>query len=760
MDHLIALPSAGSIAVAAIALFLAVTQGLFALRRPRYGWTAWGSLISFSTFGYSLAVAFQYNSERIDLVQLVDRIQLSFILLLIHGLYGYTLSFFGIASRKKHAVIGFIHLVFLAFIWGTGLIVSSELTSRNFFLLGRPYVESEYGPAGALFLCYMIAAALYTLFIWVARFRENARIAFWYIAGFTAWFLMALHDFLASLGMPAPLFIMEYGFLSFSIFVLAVSLRVYDNLVARLHKREAALEEEMERLFTTLSSIGDGVVAVDQNERISLMNPVAEELTGWKEHSVRGTPVQEILLLIDASSRLPVEDFIKKAGKTGVPVHRKKTTVLIARDGTERIIADSCAPMHDREGKIIGFVVVFRDITDRIKTEEVLAKARNSESLAILAGGIAHDFNNILTSIVGNVSLACLNLDPNDHTYKLLSDAKKASFSARDLTRQLLAFSRGGAPVKRTATLVELIRDTVEFALSGSRVKCVFHLPGDLWAADVDQGQISQVLNNIVINADQALDGGGVIEVRAENLHVFRDRIITGMEEPQHMPPGKYVKISVRDRGSGIPEEHQKRIFEPYFTTKQRGMGLGLATVYSIVKKHEGYIQLESKPGAGTTFSFYLPAAEGNPQLQDADEGGIFGKGKILIVDEEEDVARVSLRLVAGLGYDADSALSIDLAVDKYNYAMAQGAPFDVVIVDLTMSGTDGARECLARLKKIDDNVKAVVSSGYSNDHVIMEYWNFGFSAALRKPYSLEDLGRAIRETIAGPIRGKPLSEK
>jgi PAS domain S-box-containing protein len=742
------LPSAGSLAVAAIALFMAAMQGFFFLRKPEYSWNGWGCMLSLATFAYSMATVLQYNSGEVPFNHTIDRLQLTAILFIVHAIYGFTYSFFRIPSRKLHITIGSVNAVFVILLWFTDYIVTDGFVRKQFLLLNRPYVESEYGVLGAVFLSYMVLTATLSLSVWIRRYREKPGEALWYLVGAGLWLVLSLHDFLASLGMPAGLFLMEYGFLGFSIFVLSVTVKDYIGLFAIIREREAALEKEMESLFITLRSIGEGVIATDAAGLITLMNPVAEELTGWKEGGARSRPLKDVFMIIDAKTRMPIPDPVLKAGSGDRIVELKGNIILIARDGNERIIADSCAPMHGHDGDIIGFVIVFRDITDRIRMEEMLVKARNIESLAVLAGGIAHDFNNILTSIVGNISLACLNLDPADETFRMLTDAKKASFSAKDLTNQLLAFSRGGAPVKRTATLGGLIRDTVEFALSGSRVKCDFSIPGDLWPAEIDQGQISQVLNNVVINAVQAMEEGGDLEVRAENISAGKSRVITGLDEPQHMPSGRYVKLTVKDNGPGIPRENLKKIFDPYFTTKRRGMGLGLATAYSIIKKHDGFISVESFPGAGTTFSFYLPAAEGTAPGEDAAGERIFGNGRILVVDDEEEVIRVSVRLIESLGYRADSAMTIDGALEKYQDARNSGEPFACVIIDLTMPGTDGARECLRKLKEKDGNITAVVSSGYGNDPVMMEYWNFGFVDALKKPYMIEELGKVLHRAV------------
>ncbi len=385
-----------------------------------------------------------------------------------------------------------------------------------------------------------------------------------------------------------------------------------------------------------------------------------------------------------------------------------------------------------------------KEMVERARTEDELLKARRLESIGLLAGGIAHDFNNLLTAIVGNISLSKMFVNPEEKVFKRLNEAEKASMRARDLTQQLLTFSKGGAPIKRTASIAELLIDSASFALSGSNVKCEFALPEDLWSVEIDEGQISQVVNNVIINADHAMTEGGMVRVKAENT-VLDDKI--GLP----LNAGHYVKISIEDQGTGIPEEHLPKIFDPYFTTKAKGSGLGLTTCYSIIKRHEGLITVESKVGAGTTFYIYLPASPRKTSGEkNVSEGPIHGTGRILVMDDEEIIREVAGKMLSHLGYQVDCAADGLEAIQLYIKAKSEGRPYSAVIIDLTIPGGMGGKEAIQRLLEIDPAIRAIVSSGYSHGPIMSEYRKFGFCSVVAKPYKVEDLSRAVHEAVSG----------
>jgi len=514
------------------------------------------------------------------------------------------------------------------------------------------------------------------------------------------------------------------------------------DLTVRKHAEET-LATEKERLAVTLRSIGDGVITTDVKGKILLINKEAEKLTGWTQVEAIGRPLLEVFHIINEKTRDNCENPVDKVIKTEERAGLDSQTVLIARDGTERIIADSGAPIFDRKSKIIGVVLVFRDVSEKRKMEEERLKIQKLESIGLLAGGIAHDFNNILTAFMGNISLSKLYVKPEDKIFERLEEMEKATLRAMDLTGQLLTFSKGGAPVKKTLSIPELIKDCAIFSLRGSNVQCEFSFSDDLWPSEIDEGQISQVINNMIINADQAMPEGGEIQVCAENMVVDAKLSLP-------LQPGRYIKISIQDQGSGIAKERLPRIFDPYFTTKQKGSGLGLATAYSIVDKHDGYIVAESELGVGSTFYIYLPASEKKvPGVKETRTKAFVGKGRILVMDDEALIRDIADQLLSHMGYDVEFAKDGTEAVKRYQKAMESGKSFDAVIMDLTIPGQMGGKEAVQQLLKIDPEVNAIVSSGYSNDPVMSDFRKYGFKGVVSKPYTIEELGKALQEVLA-----------
>lgn len=508
--------------------------------------------------------------------------------------------------------------------------------------------------------------------------------------------------------------------------------------------REAfgSLYEEKERAQVTLRSIGDGVITTDAEGKVVLINGIAERLTGWTQHEAEGKPLTEVFHIINEMTRERCENPVDKVLREGKIVDLANHTALIARDGTERIIADSGAPIRDESGNIIGVVLVFRDATEKKMMEEEILKAGKLESVGILAGGIAHDFNNILTAIMGNISLAMRDIKPADAIFRRLADAESACMRAKDLTYQLLTFSKGGAPVKKTVSISEIIEDSARLALAGSNVRCKISMPDDLPPADVDEGQISQAVNNLLINAVEAMPGGGLITVRAENL-------AAGKGDALPLAYGKYIKISIQDQGTGIPPGHLRKIFDPYFTTKQKGSGLGLAICYSIVKKHDGHISVESVLGSGTTFSIYLPASSKElTRRKDSREEPIRGEGKILVMDDEAIVRDVTGQILKKLGYDVEFAGDGSEAIELYRKAKESGKPFDLVIMDLTVPGGMGGKEAIHRLIEIDPDARAIVSSGYSDNLVMSDFRQYGFKGVVAKPYKIQQLALVLHTVL------------
>lgn len=388
------------------------------------------------------------------------------------------------------------------------------------------------------------------------------------------------------------------------------------------------------------------------------------------------------------------------------------------------------------------FVTIFTDISDQKKAEEDRLRYLKNESLSILAGGIAHDYNNLLVGILGNVTLMQLNNNLDSKLKNSLIEVEKATHRASDLTNQLLTFSKGGAPITNPESIKSIIDESISFVLRGSKCKSVIHYAEHLPIVEVDAGQISQLINNIVINADQSMPEGGKIKIEVITTSVF-----SGGNIP--LKEGKYVKISIEDEGIGINENIIPRIFDPYFTTKATGSGLGLATSYSIVKRHNGYINVESEEGKGSKFLIYLPASDKDKKIEIHDAQALDSfEGRILFLDDDKAIQNIMYDILNHLGFDVDLADDGNKVIELYTKSITENNPYTLVITDLTVPGGMGGKETLDRLLKIDPNVTAIVSSGYSNDPVLSDFENYGFKGRLIKPYGVDQIRQVISNCL------------
>lgn len=421
----------------------------------------------------------------------------------------------------------------------------------------------------------------------------------------------------------------------------------------------------------------------------------------------------------------------------------KEYRIVRHDDKAERWVHESGKLELDTLGRPLKLHGTILDITDRKKLEEQLLQSQKLEAIGTLAGGIAHDFNNLLQGVFGYISIAKRNATNEDKNIAALEQAEKALHLSISLTSQLMTFSKGGKPVKKKISLKPVLENSVRFALSGSRVYCQMNIDPDLRLVDADEGQIGQVIQNIVLNADQAMPKGGTIVITAKNVTA------PGSGIPQVPDQGRYVEVSVRDNGTGISEEYQSKIFDPYFTTKEKGSGLGLATCYSIIKNHDGVINVSSKVGSGTTFYVYIPAIEAEIDSAQVVEFFPFtGKLRILLMDDDAMIREIAGEMMKSLGHEVEFAEHGEEAIRKYDTALKSGNPYNAVILDLTIRGGMGGRETIERLLSINPGIKAIVSSGYSDDDVVSDYHNYGFSARLTKPYNLEELRDTLNKMM------------
>jgi PAS domain S-box-containing protein len=515
----------------------------------------------------------------------------------------------------------------------------------------------------------------------------------------------------------------------------------YVRDVTSFKKFENDLRESEERFRSLMQAANDALFIVDGKGLIKFWNQKAAELYGYETEDIVGQPFSIVVpkryqaVHQKWMEKFSCSDDTSISGRIVEGIGERK-------DGSEFCAETSTAVLKQGNEKLL--VSIVRDITGRKRMENELQKMEKLESLGILAGGIAHDFNNILSAILGNVSLAKLRVQPEEKLYAYLNNAETACSRARDLTQQLLTFAKGGAPVKKTSSIVQLLNETAGFALRGSNVSCEFQIAEDLWTAEVDEGQISQVIHNLVINADQAMPEGGALKVRAENI------LVNGQQNIP-LPEGKYIAVAVSDQGIGIPKEYITKIFDPFFTTKQKGSGLGLASCYSILVNHGGYITAVSETGAGATFTFYLPASAKTIEHKEvAGEVNSDGKGRILVMDDEDIIRDMAQELLSGMGYEVELAGDGVEALNRYQEARASGAPVDAVIMDLTIPGGMGGEEAIQKLLAIDPEARAIVSSGYSNNPIMADYKKYGFSGVLAKPYKITELSAVLQSVMNG----------
>ena len=404
----------------------------------------------------------------------------------------------------------------------------------------------------------------------------------------------------------------------------------------------------------------------------------------------------------------------------------------------------AASAIHDRNGRVIGTVLVFRDVTEKTRAEERMQQAQKLEAVGALAAGIAHDFNNLLMGIFGQVDLARAMLPQGSPAASRLEGAIEVLDHAKSLARQLLTFSAGGRPATEPHGVDEILRRSARFVLSGSSVSADLDLPEHLWPCEVDPQQIRQAVDNLLLNARQAMPAGGRVRIQASNVTLGKDEI-PGLQ------PGRYVDLRISDEGQGIPSEIRGRVFEPFFTTKPAGTGLGLATVRSIVAQHGGAVDFDSGPGRGTTFRVYLKAAEAQPAAQRAalPAGALRpGYGRILVMDDEPIVLEIAAAALEHLGYAVEGTSDGEQACAAFRHAHEEGRPFDLVILDLTVAGGLGGVETLERLRQDFPHVRAIATSGYSSGPVLSSPSAFGFRASLSKPYTMAELAAAIDSVL------------
>jgi len=492
-----------------------------------------------------------------------------------------------------------------------------------------------------------------------------------------------------------------------------------------------------------LHSIGDAVITTDTFGNIISMNKIAEAITEWTLQEVAGKQITNAFKIIHQTAGQKNENPIEAVLKNGQLYETEGNTVIVTKSGKEIMIDNNAAPIKDSQNNTIGVVLVFRDITEKTRFQETVQKTAKLDSLAILAGGIAHDFNNLLSGIYGTLELTKMNATDQERS-EYMTTAISTINRARSLTQQLLTFSKGGEPVKETKPLFPFIQNAVQFALSGSNILCHYDIPEDLWLSDYDENQIGQVIENITINAVQSMPGGGIIKLNAENYHLINPHPLLKKQN--------YIKISITDTGIGISKEFLPRIFDPFFTTKAKGYGLGLATSYSIIKKHQGLIEVESEPGKGATFHIYLPSSGNKAHSNNVTDFILHsGQGLFIIMDDEE-VIRFSLKnMLKFMGYQVICTSSGEEVIDVFEKAISTKQIISGMIFDLTIPGAMGGKEAINFIRAKNTHIPVFVASGYSDDPILSDPQQYGFSDSLRKPFNYRELSDLLDRHMTKP---------
>jgi PAS domain S-box-containing protein len=508
---------------------------------------------------------------------------------------------------------------------------------------------------------------------------------------------------------------------------------------------EQALIESEEKFRNIMEQSADGIVVTNSEGTVVEWNKSQELLTGLKKSETLGKSLWEVQsILVPTDIKTPallskiqeeMEAFLHSERN---PIVEKRERRLMLRDGSIKTVLEGAFLVRQSTQNMGVFIL--SDITDRknaeserLKYEQYVQQSQRLESLGVLAGGIAHDFNNILTGIFGFTDLA-KSQAKDEAVSEYLSQAMESMERAKALTQQLLTFSKGGTPVRKIVPISQLIKETGQFALHGSNIKGRYAIDENLWLCNVDRNQIAQVIQNLILNAVQAMPMGGIIEIAATNVKR------RGIERPT-LKEGNYVAISVKDQGTGISEEMLPKIFDPFFTTKIKGHGLGLAISHSIISRHEGAIDAQSELGKGTTFTIYLPACD-ESCVENAETASIShkGTGRILVMDDEEPVRKLVSKMLQSFGYSVVSKENGNDTLDFFIKETKNKNAFAAMILDLTIPGGMGGKEVAQEIRKLDKEIPLFVASGYAGDPIIAQPQEYGFTASISKPFKIIEL--------------------
>ncbi|MHA1474386.1 MAG: hybrid sensor histidine kinase/response regulator [Promethearchaeota archaeon] len=491
-----------------------------------------------------------------------------------------------------------------------------------------------------------------------------------------------------------------------------------------------------------LDNISDSVFFLDSNGNIIYMNKIAQDLTERTLDSALNKYFSDIFTIKKTKTDFETYDFFTLVLQTKKPHICNKPSILITQTGKEIEVLCNFIPVFDKNNELLGSIITAQDFTEKRNYETALQNALRLNSLGQLSSGIAHDFNNVLTTILGNISLAKMDLNEAGDIFALLNEAEEGIDKARVMTQQLLTFASENKTEKEILETSELLKIFVTFTLSGSNVNCTFNFPKDLMNVEGNRSQLGQVIHNIVVHAVQSMPVGGNIKISARNTNILK-------ENDLELEQGNYVILKIQDNGIGIPESDLSHVFDPFYMSNMTGKDMGLAVVKDIINQHKGNIFIKSIVGEGTTFTIYLPGILLKGSKIKEKKGEIPRKhAKVLVMDDEDIIRRVLSKMLTQLGYEAHVVNEGISAIKLYKKFLEKNDPFDVVILDLTIRGGMGGAETMENLLIIDPKAKVLASSGYTTDKVITNYESFGFSGALIKPYRVNELDKILLDIL------------
>jgi PAS domain S-box-containing protein len=728
--------SAGSLSVAVLALLMTIMQILVFFRKPQIKWYAWSAAASFAGMVYSIGIFLEYNT-----LGSVNRfggvLEFTAIIFLVHCLYGFTFAYLGIDGKRYHILGGTLNCLILILLWSTDSIVGDRFVVRHFIGLANPFIESDLGPLGLWFELYAVLSSIGGLVIWLRHKGPDPKHKIAFLIGMAFWIVLGIHDGLASMGVPAFQYVMEYGFFAFSIAVLWV---VFDSYV------DLSAEDK----YRVITEFANDCILVVQDDKAVFANQTCNLLIGRPAIDSSSADFLDVVVSDDREKLIQYFGGLLNSNE----VHNS-LMIRIRRGDEERIVEIRASVISYRNRPAV--LAVMRDVTERVRKEEALRKSevrlsrlRKMESLGLLAGGVAHDLNNVLSGIVGYPELILLDLPEDSKLRKPIETMQESGKKAVAIVQELLTVARGAAVTKEPLNLNDVIRQYLE---SPEYAKLLHYHPAVTVKSDLASDllnikgspvHIGKAVMNLVSNACEAV-GEDRRNVVVSTMNRYVDKPLKSYDE---VKKGEYAVLAVEDNGSGISSDDLKRIFEPFFTKKvmgRSGTGLGLTLVWNVVQDHEGYIDVVSD-GKGTRFELYFPtsreAVPGKKSLVSVED--LCGHGEsILIVDDVRSQREILCHMLETLKYKPNAVSGGKEAIDYLKEHRA-----DLLLLDMIMDPGINGRDTYERIKKTHPEQKAIIVSGFAETDHVKETLEMGAGRYLKKPVILEELGRAVKEEL------------